>query len=96
MDFSILVDIQVLFDECDIFIEDVIVLIEVEDDNIWFFDYCREDVCTDWERDGLFNVEWEVLLGCMCREVDVVGLLCYQLFVRFGGREGSNFVMVIV
>ena len=62
MDFLIFVDIQVLFDECDIFIEDVIKFIENEDDNIWFFDYWREDSCIDWDRDGLLNVEWEVLL----------------------------------
>ena len=96
MDFSIPADIQALLDECDGFIEDVIVPIEAEDDNIRFFDHRREDARTDWDRDGLPNAEWEALLGRMRREADAAGLLRYQLPARFGGRDGSNLAMAIV
>ena len=61
MDFSIPADIQALLDECDAFIDDVIVPIEAEDDNIRFFDHRREDARTDWDRDGLPNAEWDAL-----------------------------------
>ena len=96
MDFSIPADIQALLDECDAFIDDVIVPIEAEDDNIRFFDHRREDARTDWDRDGLPNAEWEALLGRMRREADAAGLLRYQLPARFGGRDGSNLAMAIV
>lgn len=96
MDFSIPADIQALLDECDAFIDDVIVPIEAEDDNIRFFDHRREDAHTDWDRDGLPNAEWEALLGRMRREADAAGLLRYQLPARFGGRDGSNLAMAIV
>ena len=96
MDFSIPADIQALLDECDAFIDDVIVPIEAEDDNIRFFDHRREDARTDWDRDGLPNAEWEALLGRMRREADTAGLLRYQLPARFGGRDGSNLAMAIV
>ena len=96
MDFSIPADIQALLDECDAFIDNVIVPIEAEDDNIRFFDHRREDARTDWDRDGLPNAEWEALLGRMRREADAAGLLRYQLPARFGGRDGSNLAMAIV
>ena len=96
MDFSIPADIQALLDECDAFIDDVIVPIEAEDDNIRFFDHRREDSRTDWDRDGLPNAEWEALLRRMRVEADGAGLLRYQLPARFGGRDGSNLAMAIV
>ena len=87
MDFSIPADIQALLNECDAFIDDVIVPIEAEDDNIRFFDHRREDARTDWDRDGLPNAEWEALLGRMRREADAAGLLRYQLRLASGPRR---------
>ena len=95
MDFSIPADIQALLNECDAFIDDVIVPIEAEDDNIRFFDHRREDARTDWDRDGLPNAEWEALLGRMrrsrCRRPSAL-----PTPGSLRGRDGSNLAMAIV
>ena len=63
MDFDIPKDLAEYLDELDEFIEREIKPLEQENDNIRFFDHRREDARTDWERGGLPNHEWELLLA---------------------------------
>src|ERR1700704_3103551 len=62
MDFDLPKDLAEYLDELDEFIEREIKPLEQQDDNIRFFDHRREDARTDWDRGGLPNEEWELLL----------------------------------
>lgn len=82
--------------ELDEFIDREIVPLEQSDDNIRFFDHRREDSRTDWDRDGLPNLEWEALLGEARRRADAAGHLRYPFPAEFGGRDGSNLGMAVI
>ena len=63
MDFELPQDLVAYLGELDDFIEREIKPLEQANDNIRFFDHRREDARTDWERGGLPNHEWELLLA---------------------------------
>src|SRR5438477_594496 len=55
MDFELPKDLAEYLVELDEFIEREIKPLELENDNVRFFDHRREDARTDWERGGLPN-----------------------------------------
>lgn len=61
----------------DDFIEREIKPLEMQDDNIRFFDHRREHARTDWDRDGLPREDWEALLKEMRQRADAAGHFRY-------------------
>ncbi len=96
MDFNIPKDLADYLLELDDFIEREIKPLENENDNIRFFDYRREDARTDWERGGLPNEEWEVLLREARRRADAAGHYRYAIPIEYGGKNGTNLGMAII
>jgi acyl-CoA dehydrogenase len=96
VDFDLPPDLVGYLDELDDFIEREIKPLELEDDNIRFFDHRREDARTDWDRGGLPNEEWEALLDEMRRRADAAGHYRYALPKEFGGRDGTNLGMAVI
>src|SRR5207237_8446205 len=80
----------------DEFIEREINPLELENDNVRFFDHRREDARTDWERGGLPNEEWEALLGEARRRADAAGHFRYPFPKEYGGRDGTNLGMAVI
>ena len=70
MDFTLPEDLQHYLAELDEFIEREIRPLELEGDNIRFFDHRREDARTDWDRGGLPSRDWEALLAEARRRAD--------------------------
>ncbi|HEX7355802.1 MAG TPA: acyl-CoA dehydrogenase family protein [Mycobacteriales bacterium] len=96
MDFTIPSDLTDLLGELDAFIEREIKPLEQKDDNIRFFDHRREDARTDWDRGGLPNREWELLLREARRRADAAGFYRYPFPKEYGGREGTNLGMAVI
>ena len=96
MDFSIPQPLQDYLAELDDFIEREIRPLERQDDNIRFFDHCREWARTDYDNGGLPRPEWEDLLREMRRRADAAGHLRYALPAEFGGKDGSNLDMAVI
>ena len=96
MDFAIPADIQATLDGLDEFIEREIVPLQMQDDNMRFFDHRREWARTDFEHDGVPRDEWEELLREMRRRADAAGWLRLALPAEFGGRDASNLEMAII
>ncbi len=96
MDFDIPAELVSYLDELDAFIEREIKPLEQRDDNIRFFDHRREDARTDWDRGGLPNEEWELLLDQAKRLADAAGHYRYPLGAEYGGRNGTNLGMAII
>ena len=96
MDFSLPKDLVDYLAELDEFIEGEIRPLENQDDNIRFFDHRREDARTDWERGGLPNREWELLLAEARRRADAAGHYRYAFPAEFGGRDGTNLGMAVI
>jgi alkylation response protein AidB-like acyl-CoA dehydrogenase len=96
VDFEIPKDIREFLERVDDFIEAEIKPLEQENDNIRFLDYRREDSRTDWDRGGLPNREWELLMAEARRRADAAGLYRYSWPKEYGGQEGSNLGMAIV
>ena len=96
MDFEIPNDVRGMLVKIDEFIEREIKPLEQENDNIRFFDHRREDSRTDWDRGGLPNGEWELLLQEARRRADAAGIFRYSWPKEFGGQEGSNLGMAII
>jgi acyl-CoA dehydrogenase len=96
MDFEIPKDLQEYLAELDEFIEREIKPLEQQDDNIRFFDHRREDARTDWERGGLPNEEWELLLREARRRADAAGHYRYPFPKEYGGQDGTNLGMAII
>lgn len=94
MDFTIPPEIQDKLDALDAFIEKEIK--PLEEENIQFFDYRREDARTDWENDGLPTKEWENLLRKMRDLADAAGHFRYPLPKALGGEDGTNLGMAII
>ena len=63
----------------DDFIEREIKPLEMQDDNIRFFDHRREHARTDWDREGLPREDWEALLKEMRQRADAAGHFRYCL-----------------
>jgi acyl-CoA dehydrogenase len=89
-------DVAALIEEVDAFIADEIEPLELEEDNMRFFDHRREHSRTDFERDGIPSEEWEALLEQMMDLADQAGLWRYGLPGELGGRGGSNYAMAVV
>ena len=96
MDFSIPADIQATLDALDEFIEREIVPLQMQDDNMRYFDHRREWARTDWEHDGVPRHEWEELLREMRRRADAAGWLRWALPAEFGGHDATNLEMAII
>jgi acyl-CoA dehydrogenase len=96
MDFEIPADITAFLEEVDLFIEEKIIPLEQRDDNIRFFDHRREDARTDWERDGVPNEEWEMLLHQAKQLAIEAGIYSYPFPAEHGGRGGSNLGMALI
>ena len=96
MDFEIPAEIASFLVELDQFIEDKIKPLEQADDNIRFFDHRREDARTDWEREGLPNEEWELLLHRAKQLAIEANIFSYPFPDEHGGRNGTNLGMAII
>jgi alkylation response protein AidB-like acyl-CoA dehydrogenase len=96
MDFELPDKLAEYLETLDEFIETEIAPLEQQDDNIRFFDHRREDARTDWDRDGLPNGEWELLLHQAKRLADAAGHYRYPLPKKFGGSDGTNFDMAVI
>src|SRR5262244_1742425 len=96
MDCDIPADLTEYLAELDDFIEAEIRPLEREDDNVRFFDHRREDARTDWDRGGLPNRDWELLLHEARRRADAAGHYRYAFPEKYGGRDGTNLGMAII
>ncbi len=96
MNFDIPQDLQDYLQEIDDFIEQEILPLQMENDNNRFFDHRREDARTDWERGGLPNEEWELLLVKAKDLADAAGHLRYPLPKELGGKDGTNLGMAVI
>jgi alkylation response protein AidB-like acyl-CoA dehydrogenase len=88
-------DIRALLEEVDAFIASEIEPLELEEDNMRFFDHRREHARTDFERGGIPSAEWEALLEQMMDLADQAGLWRFGLPEELGGRGGSNYAMAV-
>ena len=89
-------EMAALLEEVDTFIRNEIEPLELEEDNMRFFDHRREHSRTDFERGGIPSEEWEALLEQMMDLADQAGLWRFGLPQELGGRGGSNFAMAVV
>ncbi|HEX3900627.1 MAG TPA: acyl-CoA dehydrogenase family protein [Mycobacteriales bacterium] len=96
MDFAIPADLAAYLDELDAFIEREIKPLEEQNDNVRFFDHRREDARTDWDRQGLPNHEWELLLHEARMRADQAGHYRFPYPKEYGGKDGSNLAMAII
>ena len=96
MDFTLPKDLVDYLAELDDFIEKEIRPLEEQDDNIRFFDHRREDARTDWDRGGLPNREWELLLAEARRRADAAGHYRYAFPAEYGGKDGTNLGMAVI
>ena len=96
MDFEIPGEIQATLAQLDAFIEKEIKPLELENDNMRFFDHRREWARTDFENDGVPRADWEALLKEMRRRADAAGWLRLALPKEYGGRDASNLEMAII
>src|SRR5215467_11696775 len=96
VDFEIPAELAAYLAELDAFIEREIRPLEQADDNIRFFDHRREDARTDWDRGGLPNHEWEMLLREARQVADAAGHLRYSLPKAMGGKDGTNLGMAVI
>jgi alkylation response protein AidB-like acyl-CoA dehydrogenase len=96
MDFELPADLVAYLAELDEFIETEIKPLEAQNDNIRFFDHRREDARTDWDRGGLPNDEWEMLLHDVKRRADAAGHYRYPFPKEYGGKDGTNLGMAVI
>ena len=96
MDFDLPEELAAYLVELDEFIENEIRPLERQDDNIRFFDHRREDARTDWDRGGLPNREWELLLREARRRADAAGHYRYPFPAEYGGKDGTNLGMAVI
>src|ERR1700759_168855 len=96
MDFDLPPDLASYLDELDDFIEREIKPLEADNNTIRFFDPRREVPRTDWDRGGLPNDEWEMLLHEARMRADRAGHYRYPFPKEYGGRDGTNLGMAII
>ncbi len=96
MDFAIPQELEDYYAELVAFIEAEIDPLVAADDNIRFFDHRREDARTDWDREGLPNHDWELLLGKARRAADKAGHWRFSAPRKYGGKDGSNLWMAVI
>ena len=93
MSFDIPAEIETYLRVLDRFIETNIRPMELEDDNVRFFDHRREHARTDWDREGLPRKEWEALLERARKAADAAGHYRYALPKAYGGKDGSHLAL---
>jgi len=96
VDFEVPPDIQALLERIDAFIDAEIAPLELQDDNVRFFDHRREFARTDVDHGGVPRPEWYALLDEARRRADAAGLYRWALPASLGGSDGSNLGMAIV
>ncbi len=96
MDFRIPEALTTKIEEIDAFIAREIKPLELENDNIRFFDHRREHARTDWDNQGLPRVDWEDLLREMRRRADKAGILRLPLPKEYGGKDIGNLWMAVI
>jgi alkylation response protein AidB-like acyl-CoA dehydrogenase len=96
VDFDLPPELASYLDVLDDFIEREIKPLENENDNIRFFDHRREDARTDWDRGGLPNDEWEMLLHEARMRAYRAGHYRYPYPKEYGGQDGTNLGMAII
>ncbi len=96
MDFDLPPELVEFLARLDDFIEREIKPLEMQDDNIRFFDHRREWARTDFDNDGLPRPEWEALLAEARERADKAGFFRFGLPKEFGGRDGSNLWMTVI
>jgi len=96
MDFTLPQDLVDYLAELDRFIEAEIRPLELQDDNIRYFDHRREWARTDFDKGGLPRPEWEELMREAKRRADKAGHLRFALPEEFGGKSGSNLWMTVI
>lgn len=94
--FELASDITTYIQQLDDFIAAEIKPLELDNDNMRFFDHRREDSRTDWDREGLPNEEWESLLGEARRRADAAGHYRFGLPAEYGGKSGGNLAMAAI
>ena len=93
MSFDIPAEIETYLGVLDRFIETDIRPMELEGDNVRFFDHRREHARTDWDREGLPRKEWEALLERARKAADAAGHYRYALPKAYGGKDGSHLAL---
>jgi len=96
MNFEIPREIQATLAQLDAFIEKEIKPLELENDNMRFFDHRREWARTDFENDCVPRDDVKALLKEMRRRADAAGWLRLALPKEYGGRDASNLEMAII
>jgi alkylation response protein AidB-like acyl-CoA dehydrogenase len=96
MDFELPERLTAYLAELDSFIEREIRPLELEADNIRFFDHRREDARTNWEKGGLPSEDWEALLAKARARADAAGHFRYALPKEIDGQAGSNLDMAVI
>ena len=96
MDFNIPTELTAYLAELDAFIEAEIRPLELENDNIRFFDHRREWARTDFEKGGLPRADWEALLKEAKRRADAAGHFRFGSPRVCGGQNVSNLSMAVL
>jgi acyl-CoA dehydrogenase len=96
MNFDLPKDLVAYLKVLDQFIEDKIVPLQMQDDNMRFFDHRREFARTDFERGGLPDKGWERLLGKMRKLSDDAGHYRLCLAKDLGGQGKGNLWMAVI
>jgi alkylation response protein AidB-like acyl-CoA dehydrogenase len=96
MNFEIPGEIQATLAQLDAFIEKEIKPLELENDNMRFFDHRREWARTDFENGGLPRHEWEALLREATIRADKAGHWRFSAPKKYGGKDGSNLWMAVI
>ena len=96
MDFQLPADITAKLAELDAFIDKEIKPLQLENDNMRFFDHRREYARTDWENDGRPRDDWRALITEMERRADKAGHLRMGLPKSCGGQAASNLMVAAI
>lgn len=96
MDFNLPQELTAYLGELDRFIEAEIEPLELQDDNIRFFDHRREWARTEFDNGGLPRPEREELMRDARRRADKAGHLPFALPREFGGKDGSILWMTVI
>src|SRR6201996_2972994 len=96
MDFDLSPKLLAYLAELDASIAREIKPLEMQDDNIKYFDHRREYERTDWDAGGLPKKEWEELLGEARRRADAAGHLRYGWPKELGGGGGTQLDLAVI
>lgn len=85
MDFRLPKEIDDYLSRLDAFIHKIILPLQLDNDNIRFFDYRRENSRTQWENQGLPSEDWEALLRRTKKIADEAGFYRFASPKEYGG-----------